>query len=254
MKVWTQFKEAVREQSTVDVDQLARVTGKTPEEIRRCLAQQPPGKIWLNNQYQVIVRENGRGMAWLSIRHLDKSAVRNVDDFQRIKNALIGPENEGAELFPAESRLVDGANQYHLFVHLDPRFRFPFGFNDAAQKDALIKGAATCMARNEPPYVVNYCTYGQPDDGIGWLRIRRMDGQPATDWRALQHLKNCCIGSEAEAIELYPAESRRAAMAGEHHLWAVLLPNFRFPFGFRERLVTDQPVAGTRQREFAQNG
>jgi hypothetical protein len=32
------------------------------------------------------------------------------------------------ELFPAESRLVDTANQYHLWVMADAEYRFPFGY------------------------------------------------------------------------------------------------------------------------------
>lgn len=31
-------------------------------------------------------------------------------------NELAGPEMEGLQLFPAESRLVDGANQYHVWI------------------------------------------------------------------------------------------------------------------------------------------
>ena len=48
--------------------------------------------------------------------------------FQQIKNEIIGPEYEAMELFPAESRLVDAGNLYHLWVHSDPRFRFPVGW------------------------------------------------------------------------------------------------------------------------------
>jgi hypothetical protein len=34
---------------------------------------------------------------------------------QYIKNQLAGPEEEAVEIFPAESRLIDGANQFHLW-------------------------------------------------------------------------------------------------------------------------------------------
>jgi len=33
------------------------------------------------------------------------------------------------ELFPAESRLVDTSNTYHLWVHHDPTYRFPVGLH-----------------------------------------------------------------------------------------------------------------------------
>jgi hypothetical protein len=64
----------------------------------------------------------------LDISRHDAQPCTNWKDFQQIKNELVGPEYEAVELFPAESRLVDTANQYHLWVYADPGFRFPFGF------------------------------------------------------------------------------------------------------------------------------
>ncbi len=64
----------------------------------------------------------------LDIKRHDGRSEKNWKDFQQIKNELIGPEHEAVELFPAESRLVDTSNQYHLWVHVDPGFRFPFGW------------------------------------------------------------------------------------------------------------------------------
>ncbi len=62
------------------------------------------------------------------IRH-DKQPIHNWADFQQIKNQLVGPENEGIEIYPAESRLVDMAPQYHLWVFADPTVRIPTGYN-----------------------------------------------------------------------------------------------------------------------------
>jgi hypothetical protein len=55
--------------------------------------------------------------------------VHDWRDLQRIKNELVGPECEAVELYPAESRLVDTANQYHLWADADPTYRFGLGFN-----------------------------------------------------------------------------------------------------------------------------
>jgi hypothetical protein len=66
----------------------------------------------------------------LDIRRHDGQPGKNWRHFQQIKNELIGPEHEAIELFPAESRLVDTANQYHLWVHTDASFRFPVGFQE----------------------------------------------------------------------------------------------------------------------------
>jgi len=85
-------------------------------------------EMYSNNKYQVIVRRLDDIGRHLSIKRLDKQAIRDWRDLQRIKNELIGSEAEAIELFPAESRLIDGANQFHLWALLAPH-RFPFGFS-----------------------------------------------------------------------------------------------------------------------------
>ncbi len=86
--------------------------------------------IWVNSRYQVYMRRFGEPpnvLVHLSIKRRDKREIRDWRDFQRIKNELVGPEAEAIEIFPAESRLVDTANQYHLWVF--PYLRIPFGFD-----------------------------------------------------------------------------------------------------------------------------
>lgn len=69
------------------------------------------------------------GPLMLTVRNRANSAVRDWRDLQRIKNQLAGPEREAVELYPAESRLVDTANQYWLWV-LPEGESFPFGFTE----------------------------------------------------------------------------------------------------------------------------
>jgi hypothetical protein len=57
----------------------------------------------------------------LSIRNHDRSTRHDWRDFQRIKNQLAGEEYEGLEIYPAEDRKIDTANQYHIWC-------FPFTF------------------------------------------------------------------------------------------------------------------------------
>jgi hypothetical protein len=64
----------------------------------------------------------------LSIKVHDKQAWHDWRDLQRIKNEICGDETEAIELYPAESRLVDTANQYHLFVFRD--WKVPVGFEE----------------------------------------------------------------------------------------------------------------------------
>lgn len=64
----------------------------------------------------------------LNIRRRDGGPIlRDWRHFQWIKNQLVGEECEGVELYPAESRLVDTSNKFHLFVCTDPEHRLPFG-------------------------------------------------------------------------------------------------------------------------------
>lgn len=92
------------------------------------------GEFWQNSRYYVIkyrdLRHDGLGWVWhLSFRRLDRQPVgrEHFRDFQRIKNELLGPEATAFEIYPAESRLADTTNQYHLFAY-DDRRGFPFGF------------------------------------------------------------------------------------------------------------------------------
>jgi hypothetical protein len=84
---------------------------------------------WKNDLYVVGLRRGyDTDLVWLTIRRCDGKAIyRDWRDFQAIKNQLIGEECEAIELYPAESRLLDAANQYHLYGIADPSFRFPVG-------------------------------------------------------------------------------------------------------------------------------
>jgi hypothetical protein len=94
------------------------------------------GEVWANNKYVVIARRYPDGAVMhLSIRRADRRAARDWRDFQRIKNDIAGPGTEAVELFPAEDRLVDTANQYHLWC-MPPGVRLPFGFAERSVLDA----------------------------------------------------------------------------------------------------------------------
>jgi hypothetical protein len=89
----------------------------------------PSAQIWGNDRYTAIAApysseqpEGLNGLVWLSIRRNDRKAIRDWRHLQWIKNEVAGPEREAMEIFPRESRLVDTANQYHLFV-------LPVGFD-----------------------------------------------------------------------------------------------------------------------------
>ena len=84
-------------------------------------------EIWVNNLYQVNVDRSDKYWIHLSIKRLGKETLQGSawQHFQWIKNQLVGEEYEGLELYPAESRLINTANQYHLWVM---KYPFPKGF------------------------------------------------------------------------------------------------------------------------------
>jgi hypothetical protein len=110
--------------------------------------------VFVNDRYTVYaeeVRTSLGGLAlrlvYLSIKRNDRGVVRDWRDLQAIKNAIVGFECEGVELYPAESRLVDAANQYHLFVVADPSFRWPFGFTEREVSGPVTAGARGARQR-----------------------------------------------------------------------------------------------------------
>jgi len=99
-------------------------------------------ETWINDKYQVNIKflEKKKGLGkegwiWLSIKSKNKKVIRDWRIFQKIKNMLAGEEREGVELYPAESRLVDTSNQFHIFV-MPKGDRFPFGYAERM----LVKG------------------------------------------------------------------------------------------------------------------
>lgn len=111
------------------------------ETIDGIIQRELSAEIWINDVYQVEVRRdvktdiNWPPMVHLSIKRLDREPIHDFRELQAIKNELVGPENEGVELYPAESRLVDSANQFHLWVLASPDERFPFGFSSRLVTD-----------------------------------------------------------------------------------------------------------------------
>lgn len=96
-----------------------------------------PTAMYVNSRYQVALWEEFHTelgpYVHLSIKDHDRSTRHDWRDFQRIKNEIVGPEYEAVEVYPAESRLVDTCNQYHLFVFA--AWKVPFGFSDRLVAD-----------------------------------------------------------------------------------------------------------------------
>lgn len=104
-------------------------------------------KFYANGHYLVFVREMkptdpDQPVAYhLSMRTVENDARHDWREMQRVKTEILGPEWEAVELYPSEDRVVDCANQYHLWCF---PFRLPFGFEHglrATAEDAAKIGA-----------------------------------------------------------------------------------------------------------------
>lgn len=121
---WQPMARAVRVPPTPE--QVEKIIEMDAQEL---LDQWDDEEMWKNNRYTVSAtrREDG-SVAYLSIRRNDRRAIRDWRDFQRIKTEIAGADVEAVELFPAEGRLMDTANQYWLWC-FPPGTRLPFGFD-----------------------------------------------------------------------------------------------------------------------------
>lgn len=154
------FARAVKVAKTPDevdamVRQLTGVHGISDDEaevreaVEAELARAYAAPTFLNDLYQVEVRTHfGPDAAQapipflvhLSVKRRDKGTLHDWRHLQEIKSRIIGPEFEAVELYPAELRVVDTANQYHLWCSYT-RGGFGFGFPDGLRDDSADPGA-----------------------------------------------------------------------------------------------------------------
>lgn len=150
---WQPLRRAVAKPCTEAVlQEHIRLSGMTREQVIAMLEREDREvTLWKNDLYQVARRELGDGVVHLNIRRVDGAAIlRDWRHFQRIKNELLGEECEAVELYPAESRLSDEANKYHLIGSTDPTFRFPFGDIFGDQRRVSYESGSTPGTRQRP--------------------------------------------------------------------------------------------------------
>lgn len=102
--------------------------------------------VFKNDLYQVHVREVSKEMWHISIRRLDRECCHDWRDLQEIKNQIVGKECEAIEIYPAESRRIDTANQYHLWAFVDPNYRVPIGWSQGRH----VTDTSVCGSVNRP--------------------------------------------------------------------------------------------------------
>jgi hypothetical protein len=117
-------------------------------------------EVFKNDEYLVSIQKDvshgfGGWKIWqLTINRIDGTAVHDWRDLQAIKNAVVGPDYEAIELFPAEPRLVDTTNSFHLFVVVQNETgqvpTIPIGWTKRRVGTAEMARNRGCMQRDPP--------------------------------------------------------------------------------------------------------
>lgn len=98
-----------------DMRQAAEAMGHDGDAVEALI--RAPAEMWMNHRYTAIVERDDNGhVEHISLRRNDRKPTMPWRDLQRIKNELAGENTEAIELYPAEERVVDCANQRHLWV------------------------------------------------------------------------------------------------------------------------------------------
>lgn len=102
-------------------------------------------EVFINSRYQVCryAPQECPGVGrvvHLTIKRIDAAACRDWRDFQRIKNELVGKEYDAVEIYPCDAKLVDAANQFHVWAFIDGKL--PFGFQERLVSESLSSGVS----------------------------------------------------------------------------------------------------------------
>jgi hypothetical protein len=207
--------------------------GLSKAAAKQAVQEAKQEKILVSSGYQVNIVELGRQhskwppLTWFSIKRRDKAVIVDRSVLCDIKNVLAGEAAEGFELYPAESRLMDTANQYHLYITQEPA---PVSLADSFEPHRIeLTGALSGL-------VAHIATIGP---SIQSMRLTDAAGNPVGDWRLRQQAKNQLFTEECEGADVLPSSLRPAGEARLSGQMLVLLkPDMRFPFGFKHRMVT----------------
>jgi hypothetical protein len=109
--------------------------------------------LWGNSWLTCGVVEIKPGIKHISYHRRDRAPIRDWRVGQRVKNELAGPEWEAMELYPAESRVVDTSNEYHLYAFDG---ELPVGFSNGeratqAQLDEHVVGYGEGPVQTDDP-------------------------------------------------------------------------------------------------------
>lgn len=130
------FRESELPKEAFSYQRYIDIYGMSKRDAKRVVDRFKSERVFLNDLYQVNIQPPiDSPFIHLSIKRRDKAPIHDWRDLQAIKNMLVGPDHEGVELYPAERRLVDTANQYHIWCLKTPGQMFNMGFTERLVHD-----------------------------------------------------------------------------------------------------------------------
>ena len=120
-KVWQPLlkdPEWFREQQRVQVATM--IKAQYPDITDGQIDDLMNDETWGNDRYTVTVHflDGDRdGFVEITIHNHRRTTHIPWRHLQQIKNEVLGPDREAVQLFPAEDRLVDTANEYWLYAY-----------------------------------------------------------------------------------------------------------------------------------------
>lgn len=127
-------------------DTLGIYSGKWQPEMDRCWIREEDG-VMVCSRLIRVPKEFGEKVEHVTITKGSKDFRITSDgsggftwsEKQQIKDELFGKNRLAIEVFPKESRLVDVADVYHLWV-FDKKFDLPFGIHPKEYSKAINRG------------------------------------------------------------------------------------------------------------------
>lgn len=88
-------------------------------------------RVYVNSRFQVHVTPRASDQMGrfhhVSFKNIDRTARHDWREIQRMKNEILGEDCDAVEVYPAEDRLHDTCNQFHLYV-FEPGRTIPLGW------------------------------------------------------------------------------------------------------------------------------
>jgi hypothetical protein len=204
------------------------------------------------------------GFRVVNFWRISRGTKRRIGELEYISDVFAS--GVSYELYPAESRLVNSGNEYHLWAAVEPEWYLVLPECDSVPQALFFRG------RRHPRYIPQDESLGrilkrfglgevQLDWGAGseqgqgmltessiiwmscfgsWYRlwVWSLEKGFRPGWAEVQTIKNDLIGSECEGVERICSSQSGCSEDGRVEIWIQSNAGVRLPLGYPNRWVT----------------